>query len=429
MRFNHLNDWLSWQESLNPAGIDLGLERVSTVLAQSGLAATFACPIITVAGTNGKGSVVAMLEAIALSAQLTVCSYTSPHLFKYNERIRINNQPLDDRVICEAFERIDQARGSEALTYFEFSTLAALDIFSRCGADLVVLEVGLGGRLDAVNVMQPSVSIITSIDIDHIDWLGDNRESIGREKAGIFRANTLAICGDANPPTSLYQVAEQVGTNLKVVTKDYNYQLQGQHWNLSSPFGDLSNLPVPSLVGKFQLGNAATAILALQSLKEDIKISSLAIKHGLEQCQLRAHFETLCTSPLVQVDVAHNPHAAVALVSQLAASAYSAQGKCYAIIGMLADKAVEQVVDILAPDVDEWCVAGLSATPRGLSEIELRKRIQNKLTNVKLQSAGTVKQACELVMKQMTKNDRVIAFGSFYTASEVIKYFENNDQL
>ena len=188
MRFDNLNDWLAWQESLNPAEIELGLDRVAGVLTQAKLSTIFDCPLITVAGTNGKGSVVAMLEAMAMAAGLNVCSYTSPHIFRYNERIKVNGQAVADDVLCEAFEHIDQARGDSPLTYFEFGTLAAIDVFFKQRPDLVILEVGLGGRLDAVNIMQADISILTSVAIDHVDWLGDNRESIGFEKAGIFRA-------------------------------------------------------------------------------------------------------------------------------------------------------------------------------------------------------------------------------------------------
>ena len=225
MRFNQLDDWLEWQETLNPAEIELGLDRISTVLAQAGLADKFPCPLITVAGTNGKGSVVAILEAIAISAGLRVCSYTSPHVFKYNERIKFDGQPVGDAVLCDAFDRIDRARcagtqGEVPLTYFEFGTLAAIDLFHRQRPDIVIFEVGLGGRLDATNIMEPDVSVLTSVAIDHVDWLGSDRESIGFEKAGIFRAGKKVVCAEPEPPVSDLQHAQHLGCRFLRVGKD-----------------------------------------------------------------------------------------------------------------------------------------------------------------------------------------------------------------
>jgi len=426
---------LRWQESLNPKQIDLGLERVASVLSRAGLSTVLNCPVIMVAGTNGKGSVVAMIEAITMQAKLKVCSYTSPHLFQYNERICINHRPVDDNSLCEAFERINQARGDLALTYFEFGTLAALDLFQRADADLVVLEVGLGGRLDAVNVVQPSVSVITAIGIDHTDWLGNNRDSIAREKAGIFRAGIPAICGDSQPPPALYQQAEKIGADLCVIQHHYHYQTDENHWQLQSPFGELKNLPFPSLVGSYQLANAATAIVALQALNNTavhniIPLSAQVIATGLRQCSVRARFETLHIAPLIQLDVAHNPHAARALASQLQRKDEMEPGrKCYGLIAMLEDKDVESVVEILAEYIDEWIIAGLPDVSRGLTADALQKRIQGRLTNAKLCTTGTVKQACKQLMCRLNTSDRAIIFGSFHTASEAIEYFENNDTL
>ena len=221
MRFNNLNDWLRWQESLNPAEIELGLDRISSVLKKAGLSSTFGCPLITVAGTNGKGSVVAILESIAMSAGLKVCSYTSPHIFHYNERIKCNVEAITDTDLCAAFERIDQARGDEQLTYFEFGTLAAIDWISKQNPDLVIMEVGLGGRLDAVNILDSDVSILTSVAIDHVDWLGDDREKIGFEKAGIFRKNKTVICGEYEPPESVIKHAQKLHCKLVQIGSDY----------------------------------------------------------------------------------------------------------------------------------------------------------------------------------------------------------------
>ncbi len=450
MRFDSLDDWLAWQETLNPAEIDLGLERVTQVMKQAGLATRFNCPLITVAGTNGKGSIVAMLEAMAGAAGLRVCSYTSPHLLRYNERIHIHQQAINDAALCEAFVFIDRQRGAVPLTYFEFGTLAALYLFSRTQADLIILEVGLGGRLDAVNVMQPSVAIISSIGIDHTAWLGNSREQILREKAGIFRAQTPAICGDRQPPASLFSLTRQLGADLNLLGRDYDFFRHDNDWDFHGPYGDVMHLPIPALKGEFQLNNAATAILALQCLQfsplpqqalsqkvlaekniaDKITIPPAAIAAGLQHCRLAAHFETLRVSPLVQVDVAHNPQAVEALAALLneplpvtQADAATGRGKTCAIIAMLADKDIARVVECLKPCIDIWCLAGLPQVPRGLSVEALRKRVQNSLSGVKLQSAETVTQACMQMHQQLNKNDRLIIFGSFYTAAQAIHFY------
>ena len=316
MRFNNLNAWLSWQESLNPKEIELGLDRVSAVSKQAGHTNTFNCPLITVAGTNGKGSVVAMLEAMAISAGLNVCSYTSPHLFQYNERIKINSQPVSDTELCEAFECLDQARGEHPLTYFEFGTLAAIDLFYKQQPDLVILEVGLGGRLDAVNIMDADISILTSVAIDHVDWLGDNRESIGYEKAGVFRSGKPVICGDREAPTSVTSHAEKLNCEFKQLGCDYDISVdktKGQ-WSLHSELTDLSNIDAPSLSGYFQYENAATAIMALQTLKEKGLLApsqtnnwfEQAIIAGLKSIKLSGRFQQVNEVPQVFVDVTHN---------------------------------------------------------------------------------------------------------------------------
>lgn len=471
MRFNRLDDWLSWQESLNPAEIDLGLERISAVLSQAGLSTSFNCPLITVAGTNGKGSVVATLESIAHSAGLNVCSYTSPHLFKYNERIKINAQAIDDASLCEAFDRIDNARGQAELTYFEFGTLAAIDIFHRQQADLVILEVGLGGRLDAVNIMASDVSILTSIAIDHVDWLGDNRESIGYEKAGIFRADNPVICGDSHPPVSVLQRAEEL--QCKFVQLDRDYQvIQSKHspdrWTLKSCFKDIEDLPAPSLVGEFQKSNVATALMALQALhsKGLLPLAALDLNHyeqlsrALTHIQLPGRFQKIHDEPSVYVDVAHNPAAAKALSSQLKSSQSRSlnSGNTWAIIAMLADKDIKGVLESVADGIDFWCFAGLENNHRGLSVLAVVESLsgsafaqQNSeiagmavddiqhdlMTNQctilgsTLLLANTVIKACELVLSKANKNDRIIIFGSFYTVAEAMQFFSdlNDDAM
>ncbi len=446
MRFNHLNDWLTWQESLNPAEIDLGLDRIARVLARAGLSSSFNCPLITVAGTNGKGSVVAMLEAMAMSAGLKVCSYTSPHLFQYNERIKINAQPVDDEMLCAAFERIDQARGNSQLTYFEFGTLAAIDLFFKQQPDLVILEVGLGGRLDAVNIMDSDVCVLTSVAIDHVDWLGDDRESIGYEKAGIFRHGKPVICGERDVPVSVVRHAEKLHCELIQVGGDYELTINHPEtsWDLKSCYADLSDLPKPSLTGKFQYSNAATAIQALQALQEQLpnlpskKAFRAVIIKALKQIKLLGRFQQIHTKPLVYVDVAHNLQAAQALASQLKASSVDSAGgqsRTWAIVAMLSDKDIKGVIKSVSAEIDNWCFAGLENTPRGLSVQALIENLpdvfikatkqenQCKILSDSVLSAESVKQACELVLSKANKNDRIIVFGSFYTVAEAMQYF------
>ncbi len=476
MRFNHLNDWLAWQETLNPAEIDLGLDRVGRVLTQAKLSSSFNCPLITVAGTNGKGSVVAMLEAIAMAAGLKVCCYTSPHIFHYNERIKINGQAIDENNLCEAFERIDQARGHSPITYFEFGTLAAIDLFFREQPDLVILEVGLGGRLDAVNVMDADVSVLTSIAIDHVDWLGDNRESIGYEKAGIFRSGKTVICGEISPPESVLKHAQKLHCEFVQFGRDYDVLNAGGNsdegnarWTLQSCYGDITALPQPSLLGDFQKSNAATAILALQALvKKDLLFSQSnlqsyikaavqdenqlkqAVTTGLKNINLLGRFQQINTTPQVYVDVAHNPQAAQALASQLKLCPPAGQNKTWAIVAMLADKDVNGVIDNVSASIDSWCFAGLENISRGLGVEAFVKRLSSSTGVLVAESlekvghelsenqctmlsdtmllANTVTDACKFVLSKANKNDRIIIFGSFYTVNEAMHIFQKKDE-
>ncbi|MDT8282138.1 MAG: folylpolyglutamate synthase/dihydrofolate synthase family protein [Gammaproteobacteria bacterium] len=460
MRFKSLDEWLAWQESLNPKEIDLGLERVSRVLHQAGLKNTFDCPLITVAGTNGKGSVVAMLEAIAIAAGLKVCSYTSPHIFHYNERIKINAQPVDDAVLCESFQRIDETRAKLPLTYFEFGTLAAIDIFHRQQAGLVILEVGLGGRLDAVNIMDADVSVISSIDIDHVDWLGDNRELIAYEKAGIFRMQQPVICGEYDAPLSLISEAEKKQCQLLLSGRDYevasDHAKNQDWWTLSSTYGDLAGLPVPNLIGEFQKNNAATAIMAFQTLLESKKLTLEAdffsvLTKALVAINLYGRFQKVNLKPLVYVDVAHNPQAALALSSQLKKRQWqSVSGKTWAIVAMLADKDITGVLSKLVDDVDIWCFSGLEISHRGQSVTSLYQGLPGSLfihekplmTQQNQQDlalnqctilsetvllAETVKTACNLLLSKAAEDDRIVIFGSFYTVAEAMQFFSDNN--
>jgi len=420
MRFKSLAEWLSWQESLNPEEIDLGLERVSRVLHRAGYNNHFDCPLITVAGTNGKGSVVAYLEAIALAGGYTTCSYTSPHLLRYNERIRINGSEIDDESLCAAFERIDQARAEEELTYFEFGTLAAIDLFMAVKPDLVIMEIGLGGRLDAVNIMQPSVAVITTIAIDHTDWLGTDRETIGLEKAGILRAGCPAVCGDLNPPQSVFKHAAELGVDLKLIGNDFHIEPRGETWGLLADGDSMDALPLPALAGEFQLANAATAIMALKSLR-GLTPGVEACKQGLRDVRLPGRFQVIRQQPVVIVDVAHNLQAAESLVSQL--KAHDCAGRTCAVVAMLADKPVSDVLQVLSSEIDCWYTAGLESVPRGLSATQMADAVEQLTSDVKLNAASTVAAACDQALAATARADRVIIFGSFYTVAEALRFF------
>lgn len=422
MRFDTLGDWLSWQESLNPKHIDLGLDRVQQVLEKLNLSSQFNCPVITVAGTNGKGSSVAILESILRAGNFAVGCYTSPHLLKYNERIRIRGCDIDDQTLCQAFDRVDQARGNIALTYFEFGTLAALVAFAEAELDVVVLEVGLGGRLDAVNVIDADVALVTSVAVDHTDWLGHDIESIAREKAGIFRPDRPAVYGGLRVPDAVLQTAHELGAQLLVAGRDYLYQgITADIWQLNGPDIHYADLPVPALKGRFQLQNAAAAIVALRQLKQRLPVDRRAISLGLEQVFVSGRYQILQTSPEVIVDVAHNPQAAQALAELMTDTPF--MGRTLAVVAMLADKAVDDVVVSMHPVVDEWLIAGLDV-PRGLDVESMAKAVNALGADVKLSCLQNVTVACEQAMQLAQPEDRIIVFGSFYTVTEAIDFFK-----
>jgi len=424
MKFDSLDQWLAWQETLNPAEIELGLERIDRVRQLAGIPDHFNCPLIIVGGTNGKGSVMAMLEAMAIAAGYQVCAYSSPHLLRYNERIRINATEIDDQSLCAAFERIDQARAGAQLTYFEFGTLAALDLFARASPELVLLEVGLGGRLDAVNIMQPDVSVITTVDIDHVDWLGHDREAIGFEKAGIMRAGKPVICGDRAPPQSLLAQARTLAAKLSVLGSDFDALRTANGWQLVTGAGEVLDLPLPALPGEFQLGNAATAILALLALQDRLTLTAEHFATGLRAIRLSGRCERLGTSPEVIVDVAHNTQSIAALCTQL--RSWPCQGKTRVVIAMLADKPVAEVIALLKPLVDVWYSAGLESVARGMAADTMAGLIQHALTDagdVKLYASDSVVQACEAAVAEAEAEDRIIVLGSFYTVAAAKQYF------
>lgn len=418
MRFTTLNEWLAWQETLHPAEIELGLERVRPVLERMGLG----CPaftVVTVGGTNGKGSSVAMLESILEAAGYRTGVYTSPHLLHYNERVRICGVEVRDSALCEAFERVDQARQGTSLTYFEFGTLAALEIFSRSMLDIAILEVGMGGRLDAVNLLDADVALVTSIGIDHAEWLGNTREAIAREKAGIFRPGRPAVCGDLDPPATLLQHAETLGTPLYRAGRDFGYTVEGAGWSWWSVARRRTALPHPALRGGFQLQNAAAVLMVLELLEAHLPASQNDVRHGLETVYLPGRFQVMTDGGVTRIfDVAHNPHGAQVLAETL--RSHPCTGQTHAVLAMLADKDIDGVISAMRDVVDVWHVAGLNVR-RGASGAYLAERLLASGVQSPVHTYADVATAYTQAVAGAQPQDRVVAFGSFYTVAEAIR--------
>ncbi len=412
---NTLADWLSHLESLHPKTIELGLARVAQVKERMVLQPEF--PVIVVGGTNGKGSVCAMLESILHAAGYKVGCYTSPHLLHYNERVRIAKQQAGDAELCASFERIEQARGETALTYFEFGTLAAMQLFVEHKVDVAILEVGLGGRLDAVNVFDADVAVVTSVDIDHVDYLGDTRELIGFEKAGIFRKDRVAICADPDVPQSLSDHAREIGAELWCIGREFGFRSQQGQWDFFSPSGERHALPIPALRGAFQLHNASAVLAALDALKERLPVNMEAVRRGLVEVQLAGRFQFVPGRPQLILDVAHNPHAARSLAQNLAGLP---PAKTFAVFAMLKDKDMAGVVRTLDPHVDVWLVAGLDM-PRGASAAELTRVLEDCGVRGAFRTFGTVAEALRQACNAAGENDRIAAFGSFHTVAEAMQ--------
>ena len=410
-----LEQWLEYIERQHAQSIALGLNRVDTVRRALGLDLPF--PVITVGGTNGKGSVCAMLEAILSQAGYRTGCYTSPHLLRYNERVRIARGEAGDDDLVESFSAVERARNDVPLTYFEFGTLAAVWLFQNRRVEVGVLEVGLGGRLDAVNAFDADCAVVTTVDIDHVDFLGGNREAIGFEKAGIFRAGRPAVCADAEPPASLVRHAEAIGARLLRAGRDFGFTPQGAQWRYWGPRGRRNGLPHPVLRGACQLGNAAAAITALECLRERLPVAAGDVRAGLLQAENPGRFQVLPGRPVVVLDVAHNPQAARALAASL--NAMGRGGRTLAVFAMLRDKDVAGVIAALASRIDHWFVAGLTGA-RGAAASELERALASagvSAVTVCGDVAAAYSQACE----QAGENDRILVFGSFYTVASVMQ--------
>ncbi|MBW3568331.1 MAG: bifunctional tetrahydrofolate synthase/dihydrofolate synthase [Proteobacteria bacterium] len=416
MRFDTLEAWLAWQESLNPRGIELGLERVCRVLARLEFAHS-PFRVITVGGTNGKGSVATVAASILQAAGHRTGRYLSPHILSYNERIAIDGEPVSDDALCAAFEIVDQARGEEALTYFEFGTLAAFEVFRKRKVDVAVLEVGLGGRLDAVNVLDPDVAVVVSVGLDHTDWLGNDIDTIAREKAGIFRQGRPAIFGSANVPEGIVAAANEIGAKLVPFGQAFDYEPSSGKWTWRSRDRIVRELPNPPLAGIHQFANAATAIAAVLALEPTLPDE--AIRKGVLESRLAGRLQSLGGTPEVILDVGHNPDAA----ARVAAFLHDDPRPTIAVLAMLADKDAAGLVRELAPHVQQWHLAPLQGA-RGQSAEALASRLQNVETTLKTTTHGNVAEAAVAALQSAPESGRVLVTGSFHTVAEFLVYFE-----
>ncbi|MEI2418605.1 bifunctional tetrahydrofolate synthase/dihydrofolate synthase [Orrella sp. JC864] len=418
-----LDQWLGYLESIHSRPMELGLERVREVAQR--MALRLDCVTFVVAGTNGKGSTCAMIEAILQAAGYKVGLYTSPHLLSFNERARINGEFVGDQALIAHFQRVEAARGQTTLTYFEFTTLAILDLFAASGLDAAVLEVGLGGRLDAVNIVDADCAVVTSIDLDHTEYLGDTREQIGLEKAHVYRPGRPAICADPVPPESLKRHAEQIGADLWLFGRDYNYAGDRQQWSYGGRSQRRRAMAYPALRGANQLLNASAALAALEAVQERLPVPQQAVRLGLSQASLPGRFQIVPGRPAIILDVAHNAHAAAVLAQNLDNMGFFPY--THAVFGMLADKDAAAVVAALGRRIDRWHCATL-AGPRGRDGGQLAQCVRSVLDlqpgkpdEPSAAAAGSPAQAFEAARREAGEGDRIVVFGSFLTVAAVLQ--------
>lgn len=416
----NLAEWLALLEQRHSKEIDMGLDRVMAV--KQKLDIQYNCPVIMVGGTNGKGSTCAMLESILLRAGYQVGLYSKPHFLDFNERARINGESVDDQSLTDIFKEVEDARGDVSLTYFEFTTLAICQLLAKAKLDVAILEVGLGGRLDAVNVIDADVAIVTSIDIDHVDYLGDTREKIGFEKAGIFRKGQVAICSDPVPPQSLIDHAESIGADLHLFGRDFNYNGDKQQWNFAGREQRRNSLAYPSLRGANQLLNASAVLMALEALRFQLPVGAQEVRTGLVTVELPGRFQVLAGRPTVILDVAHNPHAAATLSQNL--DNMSFHPYTYAIFGSMEDKDIAGILASIKDKIDHWCVTDLPL-PRAASAQQLSEKLAEQgVVEGKESSINqftSPEKAYEYAMSKAGENDRILVFGSFLTVAGVMR--------
>nr|WP_256490104.1 bifunctional tetrahydrofolate synthase/dihydrofolate synthase [Ideonella oryzae] len=412
-----LDDWLAHCERLHPKTIDMTLDRVAAVKARMGL--HFDCPVIAVAGTNGKGSTCAMIDSIARAAGWRVGLYSKPHLVHFEERCRINGEEITAEALAPHFAAVEAARGDTTLTYFEFTTLAIARALATAGLDLVILEVGLGGRLDAVNAFDADCSVITSVDIDHVEYLGSDRESIGREKAGILRAGRPAIIADPVPPASVIAAGEALGADLWLVGRDFNQQGDRQQWSWSGRGRRYHALSYPALRGANQLLNASGAIAALESLRDRVPVNAQAVRVGLATVELPGRFQIVPGQPTLVLDVAHNAQSVGALALNLDQMGF--YPRTIAVLGAMHDKDLASLVARLAPLVDVWHVTDLPL-PRAATATQLAEVVRAAAPKAPpAECHADPASALAAALKGADPADRIVVFGSFYTVGGVLK--------
>ncbi|WP_338035921.1 bifunctional tetrahydrofolate synthase/dihydrofolate synthase [Halochromatium roseum] len=422
LRFQTLADWLAWQETLHPSRIDLRLERIGGVwqrLHPELRPGRLPCAVITVGGTNGKGSCVAYLEAWYRAAGYHCGAYTSPHLLQYNERVRIDGEMATDAELCAAFARIDQVRAEASLTYFEFGTLAALDLFVRAGVEIALLEVGLGGRLDAVNIIDADVALVASIGFDHTAWLGDTLDLIAFEKAGIFRAGQPAVIGQRDAPARLRERAGEIGALPMQLGQEFDWSSEAGQWAWHGANGKrYAALPAPALRGRHQLDNAAAALCAMEQLSDRLPVNLAAIRQGLLRVKLDGRFTVRPGRPTWILDVAHNDQAALTLAENLAR--YPCAGRRLAVLSLLADKDASAVIAPLAPLIEAWHLAR-SASDRGMALEDLTAALAKSESTASYVAHPDLDQALAAAAAQAGPDDLILVFGSFVTVEAALR--------
>ncbi|MDR0934350.1 MAG: bifunctional tetrahydrofolate synthase/dihydrofolate synthase [Burkholderiaceae bacterium] len=410
-----LTEWLAGIEHLHPRNIEMGLERVGLV--RDRLNIRFNCPVITVGGTNGKGSTCAMMQVIWQEAGYRVGLYSSPHIHHFGERLRINGQAVPEETLVRYFNIVEKARGEIPLTFFEFTTLTILQILADAELDVVILEVGLGGRLDAVNLMAPEVAVVTNVDIDHVDYLGDTRELIGYEKAGIFRRDKIAVYGDYDPPRSLVAYADEVGADLRILGRDYQSFCEEDRWSYVGPSRRFDNLEPPLLHGNNQIKNATNALMVLEAMQETLPFDEQAVRVGLSQAYLPGRFQVIQQTPLVILDAAHNPHAAAVLAENLRGT-----GKfnaTYAVFGAMSDKDIGGVIAPVKDDIDFWHLTALPLARAATTEMLKERLIAAGVRPDRIRLFDSAASALAAAKMDARKDDRIIAFGSFWIITGV----------
>jgi dihydrofolate synthase/folylpolyglutamate synthase len=419
MRFDNLQAWLRWQETLHPKKIELGLDRVRAVWSRLGPMAP-AFPVITIAGTNGKGSCAAMLETVYEAAGYRTCCYTSPHLLRYNERIRIGAREVLDADLCEAFQRVDDARGNVSLTYFELGTLAALDLFARVDPEVAILEVGLGGRLDAVNILDADLALVTTIGRDHTAWLGNDLESIAAEKAGIFRSGRPAVVGHRYPADSLLRRAAELQCPLSVLGRDFDWRREAAGWCWLGPGFQRTGLPNPALRGSHQYDNAAAILMAVSCLADRLPVPVQCLREGLQRVRLPGRFQVFPGEVTWILDVTHNGQAAGALAETLAA--FPCRGKLHAVLGILSDKEPLEIAAPVAERVAAWHL-GQARDARAMASSDLKNALTPLIPQDRLRVYADIESALDGAAGCARSGDCVLAFGSFTTIEAAMRRF------